>query len=237
MEHTVVKFVMASVGALVLGFAATDAKASLITWEFTGNVTQVFSSSGGLPSSLQGGSTFTGTFTYDDTAPDFSFTDPFTGNYAALRSIHVLIDGTFDFNVNPSSPGQVLVVDGTGNANDDLFLVSGFRPGPTSFDPSIEIRSTTIQLYDAAGETAITGDQLAGLSLSLSEFDVGLRMLSLNGRDRNSQGFEIRGQLTSLEQQSATVPEPASLAVWSVMGLVGLSGALWRRRRVALAKP
>lgn len=211
------------------------AGAGLITYEFTGDVSNVANPFGQLPSDIvAGSSTFSGSFTIDDSAPDGD-ADPQLGSYGAGQTgeFQVLIDSSYQFGQALGPSGTILVVhDGTGTAGRDEFsLVDSVDPTASSSHPSLYSFSINLRLFDDTNTDAITGDSLAGLSLDLSKFDVGSRSFSLYGNNDGSTttGFIVEGQLTSLQKVSA-VPEPTSLALFGV-GMMGVCAGIRRRNR------
>ena len=145
------------------------------------------------------------------------------------------IDGTEDFTINNNihnnkAPGEFnltdLVVWGyDGNANEASdFTIEFSDDGGTSFYDSVDVRTNA---FLGDNSVALTlGDEYTAdfVRLTLTDNVEGRNLTSLAGGDRDGLG-EIR-----FLAAPAVVPEPASLAIWSLIGL-GLFAFGWRRMR------
>ena len=142
-------------------------------------------------------------------------------------------DGTFIYqNVGPvGGPGTVY----------DLSVLVGQRD-----DGAFPATDYTIALGSVLGGTftawasvtnpvtPVSGDWVTANLQFTNTTHTGDLYIILNGGIQGTQGpadaFQTSWDNVSL---TASTPEPASLVVWSLLGIVGLSVGVWRRKRVA----
>lgn len=208
---------------------ASPASADLVTYDFTGTVTQ-FTGINAIQVPTAVGDKFTGSFTYDESSP---ITNP-SPNYGfyngALQSIDVKFpsdysDLTVASLISGGSVTRYIGVD---------YHVSAGAQSVDSFAASVEnLRSTgpftssanlEISLTDFGNPpTALTSNALQGLTLDLSKFPIHNLVFSENLLGVNE--FNIGGTIDTLRLRS--VPEPSSLA----LGAIGLTLAARARSR------
>ena len=185
-----------------------------------------------------GATTGTGPWTMTSTDSTFSilrfvFNTPVT--FSDLTSLSVAYDAQLG-GIGGGAPRIALVVD----TNNDLIADGSFLihwgPAGSFADPTLGLGNTgnllaltDVGRYDLSGigGSAYT-DRTAALALA-GGFDILRASIILDSFGGNDRRFVIDGVSVSAVDVAA-VPEPASLALWSLAGIVGLRGA-WRRRK------
>lgn len=221
---------------LLAVMAAAPAQAEPITYSFTADVTSVTSVTGGL-SSLNSAQTITGTFTYETTtAPRLGGTVS-QSVFDAVTSLQVSI--LSDSNDVLYTAQIVLPVGQTATEEIQLY---NFPPIQDSF--VLVSRATSGLTGDDVNGLALqallmvifynNNDQITDASVlpSLIPFNPAVDLVNFIAITFGTGGEEVLGILTSLQlqQTGAEVPEPSSLAIFTVLGAV-LGGARCTRRR------
>lgn len=193
-------------------FSSRATEAAMITYDFEATVTSVADYSSGhtlIPASIHVGSIESGSFSFDDTAPG----SPYVRGTALNLTATVTIDGTYTYTLSlPTSSDEI-----------DVGLGGVYKRGPTSttsFDSPVSVLEffnlqassndlSTVQFTAPTGSGATVGISDAG----------------------EQSYYYIGATITSL--QPASVPEPASLALFGsgIACLVGYRS--WRRRKAA----
>jgi hypothetical protein len=194
--------------AALLGPGA--ARADYLTYEFTGTVTTAVDYSAGhtlLPTSIQPGSTFSGTFSFDNSAPgQVSGSNGFYRDTPLNLSTTVTIDGQYTFRLTvPTHSDEIDILGPT---------FEYFKRGPntaTDFNPN-----TLVSLIDFSAGT--NTPVLADAQLTPTNTSIGI-----SNPGAQADYYFIGGTLDSLRPSPA--PEPATL----VLGLVGVAGAAAHR--------
>jgi hypothetical protein len=205
---------------------AGHARASFITYSFTGTVTTAVDYSPGqtlLPLGIQPGSTFTGTFSFDNSATGAQYlSDEFPRGTSLKLSATVTIDSKYTFKLTtPTSSDEIDVILGSFNG------FEYFKRGPNT--PTDFNANTYTNLVDfllgTSSPQALT-NVLSGSNVNLADYNgpsLGLSGMGPTG----SEYFFIGGTITSLQPASAQpVPEPAS---WAILSIGGAFSVVLRR--------
>jgi hypothetical protein len=206
------------VAVLAVLLASEHARATYLTYEFTGTVSDAVDYSPGhtlLPTSIQPGSTMAGTFSFENSAPgQVSGNDGFYRGTPLQLNTTVTIDGRYTFSLTVPTGGDEIDILGRQT-------FEYFKRGPntaTEFNPN-----TLVSLIDfsAGTNTNILAD--AELSLTSSSFGI-------SNPGAQADYYFIGGRLDTLRPSPA--PEPGALTLLLV-GAAGMAGRLWWRRRKA----
>ena len=195
----------ASVAALFL-LAAGSAQAAIITFGFTGTVTQNVNNPYGVTAGV--GTAVSGSFTYDTSAPDL-YPPSSQGQYAQPIP-------PADLSITFSATGDVAVATDAAyaavqnGANDFFQIFANSDTGDVNSSPVTGFRSS-VGLIDTSG-TAFSSDSLPG-ALDLSDFDI----TSGEFQDANDPDTAvIRYSIDNI-----IVPEPSSLGLLALgLGLL-----------------
>jgi hypothetical protein len=206
------------VAVLAVLSASGRAGADYITYEFTGTVRVADDQSAGhtlLPTSIRPGSTITGTFSFENSAPgQVSGNDGFYRNTPLQLSTTVTIDGQYTFSLTvPTASDEIDIL---GRQTFEYF-----KRGPntaTEFNPN-----TLVSLIDFS--TGTNTNILADAELSLASASFGI-----SNPGAQADYYFIEGSLDTLRQSPA--PEPGTLTLLLV-GAAGIAGRHWWRRRKA----
>jgi hypothetical protein len=206
--------------ALSVGSAA-PAAASLATYNFTGDITQV--DDGFTAFSV--GETFSGSLTYNLDTPNTG--DDVSGVYDGLTSLTFNIGGYTFSMTNPSGTFEVQVgnqgTNGTSTETTDRFSVlSDATNGLSGSIPGFTIGSIILRLDDSTGNLFST-DALPS-DVTLADFDSNGVFVSFDAVVDPG----ISGELTAFAP--AAIPEPGSLAI--LAGALAGMFVMTRRRRV-----
>ncbi len=200
---------------MIGGVAVAPAMAATITYNFTGNVTDVGSllSSPAVPSpSFTTSSTMSGTMTVntaDGTAGNLN------GSYN-IQSLSVTIGG-YTASVGPTGTVNIRNGSGSGLAA-DRFEVSAPQSGNLTGDP-INFLLPRLFTINLRGPSSIFGsDALPSSIPSISSF-TNAKQFRLQFGPTNGANAQVQGEMTSL----TTVPLPAGVVLFGV-GLVALIG-------------
>jgi len=200
--------------------AAESARAAIITYNFTGTVTQNLNNPYGVTAGV--GTAVSGSFTYDTGALD-TYPPSGQGQYAQPvppADLSILFSATGDVAVADILMGTV-VQDST---NDFFQIYANSNVGSVNSSPVTGFRSF-IGLIDTSG-TAFGSDSLPA-ALTLAAFDI----TSGEFQDANDPNTAvIRYSIDTL-----VVPEPASLSLLA-LGLGLLASRLRRGRRISAAR-
>jgi hypothetical protein len=196
--------------------AANSARASIVTYQFTGTVTTYSPTTPGLPASILG-DTATGTFSYNNAAPG----GPFYHNASDLQmSMTVTINNTYTFS---------LTTLGTNGDEIDLDQFIGISFGYYKRGPD--------ELVTGAPNTHVSFLYAQGFeatSTNLGQTDVLLQpgaFIGISDAFSTDPYYFIAITPTSLQQVTApVVPEPGSIILCAT-GVVTVAGYGWRRRR------
>jgi hypothetical protein len=217
----------------------------MVNWQFSGTVSAVQNSENYLAGSLGAGSTFTGSFSYDNSVPLTN------GNYyqPPNTAITINLDG-YKFSRTPAATQGSWVTLGDnvnfGGQTRDFFWyrASPFGGGQlvlhNGFATGLYTQAINLTLDTTTNLNAITSPDLKQLTaLNLAKFDT-INALQVAGSGPQDAGFwEIDGKLTSLTlvNNSAPTPEPGSLTLL-LMGSLAVAtaslrtaGVRWRASR------
>jgi len=237
---------LAVVSILTLNLEGAATHAGIVKYAFTGYLGHpglndgVGGPPGMLPSAVAGGSTFSGTIQYVDSAieedivlsgEDFSPQQGMYGLFSGGQSLrfNIVFADTLAFEIGPGGGTMVWVVNGNSSATlADIVAFQRSSVGLASTShPNLYAQNITIDLRDTS-ETAITSDSLQALTpLNLSKFNQ--RSFTFAGDDDDGLGapeFSMFGTLTSLEMISQTVPIPAGLTQQALLGGAAIIGGV-----------
>ena len=202
---------------VVSGLSTQAALGSPLLFTFEGELSLVEDAVGVLDPSIVVGASFAGQFSYDpavevDLEPD----DPAFGAYSVSTTLTGKVGGV-DYVTNLGV--FVGLADNEGPGPNDTFRVDSTGNADLQGLPF-----TQVNLYLAGGPEAFDGDGLPA-ALDLQDFDVwaAFEVFQYVDGDPGGYAFYVNGGLTSL----AVVPEPATLLLLSLAGIL----ALGRRRR------
>jgi hypothetical protein len=213
--------------ATILSSTSTNSDAAILTYNFTGHVTNT----GGLGSDFNVGDSVSGSFTVDSgIAPRGASTSTFAV-YDNLISLNATI-GSYTLLYSAPSGGQEVQVDNNPpTPDDDRFGVTtrvsdGHLTGADV--GGLKLDSFLFRLDD--NTDAVFSDALVfPTSISLSDFTSSAFFLFFTGADPVSGVFDSFGPAPT-----AAVPEPGSLSVTAILGMI-TGGVVWLRRRQTAA--
>jgi hypothetical protein len=213
-------------GLLCGGLMANPARASVVTFNFTGNVTNVVGTFTG--SGISSGSPFTASYQFDTSAlPADSNPTPSIGQYFnALNNVTFSL-GTYSNIPQPSiTVNSVTVIDGSADAYSVRAPVIGLAPGSSSLLP------TELKIDLLGGTAGITSEAFPTIAPSISSFTSQTFRVLFNG-GALAGGVTVVGNLSSL----TAVPLPAAVILFGagLIALVGLGAGSWRKRNNSLA--
>lgn len=207
--------VVVSAGIMTLA-SARSARAELVTWEFAGEITEVYDPDNLFDGMLSTGAPFSGHFTFDLSTPDSNPNNKLGAFENAVTDLNLDLDG-LDF-IGPTlrHPNAIYVQDGFGGSLLDSYHVN------------VGVQSTGIQLLlllnfnNNTGE-GIVGDSLRTAPLALPIFhSARFALLGPNETDPT----DIEGTITHL------VPEPAAVFLLLIGICVAIRVPLRLRNRV-----
>jgi parallel beta-helix repeat protein len=214
---------VAIVLSVCVAWAAPSAAAP-VTFNFTGSVTQAsFDPDDPFSGSIDFGTTFNGSYTFDAAATD-AIAAAYGGSYAASGAPYGF---TLNIGGHTFSIADYLSVNVTNSIGSDFYAALACAGGPSCVGDAIEL-----YMQDVSG-TAINSDALPLTPPLLSAFGIagfGLNLLI----DGNT--VQVAGQLASLTCSAGcggpveTVPEPATLL------LVTPALAFLARRRIRIPR-
>lgn len=205
------KLLSAGCLAIPIGFCCVTANGELITFEFAGQINYMEGDLGFLGGSIQIGTPFSGSYTFESTTPDAAYLDPAIGEYAgALTQLSIQVGLHTLSGIGTSNRIAVAHIT-EGEDTGDAYIMGA---GPLQL--LARDVSTGIVLLDYEA-LAISNDSLPLSPPSLDLFDI--TEFTVIGGPMVSR-FYIAGEVTSL------LPEPTSL----LLMLVGGSAVLRRRR-------
>lgn len=203
-------FAAAALGLGLLAISASDARAALITYSYTGQVTGITQNPG-----LAVGDIISGSFSYDTTAADTA-PSALDGNYDAVSGAGESLSYVGGFTV-PKSFHRV--TDGIGGF--DQFRMAGTV---NTLGSGGIFQLMLIELVDLTG-TAFTSDATP-LSLDFADFDEGFFQIAFRTAQETRNNVAV-GNLLSLSVQ--VVPEPSAILLFAA-GATLLGGVGHRRR-------
>lgn len=208
------KTLLVLVGALALGCAANQSSASLVTWQFAGEITIVHDLNNLLDGAITAGTPFSGSYTFESTTPDVHPQSAVYGRYEnAITSVSGVIgDLTFG---GPIKSDNVITV---------LLLSFHNYGAATRVDFFGESMVFSLGLRDSTGRMLLD-DSLPLSAPSLEGLDptvmTGFRILNEDDDD-----LAFYGDLTFL------VPEPTTFLLIA-LGSLAVFGRRQRRSRIA----
>jgi hypothetical protein len=208
-----------SIGIMgILLFCGVIAKAEPITIQIWGNVTSAHGSA--LPSTIYENVSFTGTYTYDNSATD-SEPDPMRGiyQYDSPYGMSILVGG-YEFKTDPDHVGQFKIQitnNSLVNGLHDYYSVLSQYQNVSIPSVGFNIGYITWTLGNSSG-TALSSDALPVTAPMLANWDY--NRFEIFGSGSGLGGLTIEGIVT----QATLIPEP-------VTGILMAMGMLFFRRR------
>ena len=239
-------------GAVVVLVGREQVESAIISFDFTGHVTEVGSSWNGTGVAVN--DSVLGEFTYDTTISDRSPGDPAYGGYIhdppfAPNGLTIQT-GEYTFVADASKNFLVNVYNDYGDYKDTLaFGWGGFVEPVKVGGPALPfgLDNMALSFWDSSG-TAFSSDALP-TSLDLADFDRFLdRMgwVTLQSGDPWNHRFYFDLDTLSLGTPSggggggggggAVIPEPSTFVIWSLLATLGITVGWWRRRRYGLSR-
>lgn len=194
------------VSFLAIACTGSLASAGLVTWDFTGVITAVTDPNGMVTGSVDIGTPFSGSVTFETTTPDTAPGDVTLGTYDG--AITDLSGSVNTLNFFGAGVFNSIHVDDSGAPGDTITLLAALLNTPSLGETS----SVGFAVADSTGDM-FANDSLTG---EVPVFEFGIFIL-----ETESQSLHLDGTITSI------VPEPASL----VLLAAGAVPALWRRRK------
>jgi PEP-CTERM motif len=194
-----------------LALVPVEARADIITYHFSGTVNSITDTSTNhfVPTSIHNGSTFVGTFSFDNSAPgQVSGGNAFYRGTALKLSASVTIDGTFNYTLTTPTASDEIDILGTS--------FEFFKRGPTVFESFAP--NPPFSHFEFLGKTQT--DILANAVVNGAGASAGVS-------DQQTPGSPYYFIGAGISQLSA-IPEPATLLLLGT-GAVCLA-AFWRRQ-------
>jgi hypothetical protein len=188
----------------------------LVTYQFSGTVDAITDTSGSqhfVPPSIHDGSTFVGTFTFDNSAAgQVNGSDAFYRGTALQLSASVTIDGTYTYTLTTPTAQDEIDILGT---SFEFFkrgptVLEGFPPNP----PFSHFEFLGQTQTDILANAIVTNGGLPSAGVS-------------DQQTLNAPYYFIGARLSSVQ---LSVPEPLSLTLLG-LGACGLAGYALRQRR------
>jgi PEP-CTERM motif len=197
----------------VLALVPVQARADIITYDFSGTVNSITDTSTNhfVPTSIHNGSTFVGTFSFDNSAPgQVSGGNAFYRGNALKLSASVTIDGTFTYTLTTPTASDEIDILGTS--------FEFFKRGPTVFESFAP--NPPFSHFEFLGKTQT--DILANALVNGTGASSGVS-------DQQTPGspYYFIGAGISSAQLSA-IPEPATLLLMGT-GVICMASC-WRRQ-------
>jgi PEP-CTERM motif len=196
-----------------LALVSDEARADIITYGFSGTVNSITDTSTNhfVPTSIHNGSTFVGTFSFDNSAPgQVSGGNAFYRGTALKLSASVTIDGTFTYTLTTPTASDEIDILGTS--------FEFFKRGPTVFESFAP--NPPFSHFEFLGKTQT--DILANALVNGTGASSGVSDQQTSG----SPYYFIGANISSA--QLSAIPEPATLLLMGT-GAVCVA-AFWRRQ-------
>ena len=211
---------LATMSFLTFMAFCSEGRAAIVTFNFSGQISEVLTFNSLMPPAITVGDTFTGSFSYDTAAvanaPGF-FTNQAVYSTGDNASISATIDSEVISSGSNDGLNYVRVWNGSSGI-DFLGVVNGSDFGTYQ-------RYTEIQLQDSQ-QSAFSSLALP-TGLALGDFEYALFELKLYDT-ATRQSSIARGRITELV--GTPTPEPTTLILWS-LGALGCAVSAYRRRR------
>lgn len=184
---------------------ATPAYATLITFEYAGEITGVLDNDNLLGGAVNVGTLFSGSFTFESTTPDSLPKDPFTGSYEdALTAISGGI-GPLLFSASGALTSEIQIINVDPGVDSDIYTASA-----SGLEALLLIER--LDFFFVLGD--FDGAALQNDSLLLSPPDFSLIDSTIFQLATESRNVVLIGDITSV------IPEPGTLLLFTVGSVV-----------------
>lgn len=146
-----------------------------------------------------------------------------------------------NFGINVTGPGGNAITSAAGNSAFDVGPVVDLGP-PTTIVQSVDIFTDSVFATDfgatrsvQVGTVTITGSNLVGDVNTFSLFDLNTNFVDFTIDDLTLDGFDADGVMSFGSVTVTAVPEPSSLVLLGIAGLIG-GNRLRRLRKVSEPK-
>jgi hypothetical protein len=228
------KYLTAALTSVILstGCFVGVANASLISYEFTGELSTITDEYNHLTNQFEIGNTFFGSFSYltEEAEAPSTASDPTTAIYSAVLDFKVNINGyTFNGNSLESLPGYLQIWDDRVISSSvvDAFSVSSpldYTPPITGMGDGVVVAQSTLNLFDFTHSTSILGTNIPNTVNFTSYASRSISVVQLNAT--TNEAFHLNGVVTSLS--AVSVPEPSTLAIFA-LGMIGLASRRFKK--------
>jgi hypothetical protein len=230
---------MAACLALVVATGAPSSmQAALITFNFQGTIDSV-DSEVGPPFAV--GQTLTGSYTFESTTAPTGGSNSSFAVFNALTSLNFSVPGA-SYSASSTASPEIQVDNNPTAPNDRYGVVSRASDGLTGAAVNGNPLDAFLFRLDDLTNTVFTDALILPTSISLSDFTSNFFFISFRAFDETGEPIfdgvdefgdpipvfrTVSGTFDSL----SSVPEPASLVIWSVIAVSGIAFGYLRRSR------
>lgn len=195
--------------------------ADLITYEFTGTVDGVDAP---LAGSFAVGDSLSGTYTFDSTVAARAGSDSTFAVFDALKNVTFTLNG---FNGSSAGAPEIQVDNDPGGGNSDRYgLVSRSSEGLSGTAPAGFLLDSFLFRLDDSTNTVFNDALILPTNISLADFTSNRFFVFY--KDTSGEGRLVTGTFNTFGR---SIPEPSSVALAGLGGLIVVGSVRRRRRR------